>query len=77
MLDGAEPDTRTAGLIALIHSAKLHALAFPDSQRKLVAARMAEVANGQWAAKSVRAAIRDMQAAMVAVTMVTFAAVGS
>lgn len=77
VLDGAEPDTRTAGLIALIHSAKLHALAFPDSQRKLVAARMAEVANGQWAAKSVRAAIRDMQAAMVAVTMVTFAAVGS
>ncbi|NXY94069.1 GPP34 family phosphoprotein [Streptomyces sp. BR123] len=73
VLGGAEPDTRTAGLIALIHSAKLHRLAFPDSPRKQVAARMAEVVVGQWAAESVHAAIRDMQAAMVAVTVVTAA----
>ncbi|MET9515464.1 GPP34 family phosphoprotein [Streptomyces sp. NPDC002994] len=77
VLGGAEPDTRTAGLIALIHSAKLHRLAFPDSPRKQVTTRMAEVAAGQWAAESVRAAIRDMQAAMVAVTLVTAATVGS
>ncbi|MFJ7265012.1 GPP34 family phosphoprotein [Streptomyces globosus] len=77
VLDGAEPDTRTAGLIALIHSAKLHRLAFPDGHRKQVASRMEEVATGQWAAESVRAAIRDMQAAMVAVTVITVAAAGS
>ncbi|MFD3327407.1 GPP34 family phosphoprotein [Streptomyces sp. NPDC058701] len=77
VLEGAEPDTRTAGLIALIHSAKLHRLAFPDGQRKEIAARMEEIATGQWAAGSVRSAIRDMQAAMVAVTVVTFAAAGS
>jgi hypothetical protein len=77
VLDGAEPDMRTAGLIALIHSAKLHGLAFPDGPREQVAARMAEVAAGQWAAESVRAAIRDMQAAMVAVTLVTVVAAGS
>ncbi|MFF5701303.1 GPP34 family phosphoprotein [Streptomyces sp. NPDC012794] len=71
VLDGAEPDTRTAGLIALIHSTKLHGLAFPDGPRKPVAARMAEIAEGQWAAESVRAAIRDTQAAMVAITLVT------
>ncbi|MFD3538255.1 GPP34 family phosphoprotein [Streptomyces sp. NPDC058662] len=73
VLDGAEPDTRTAGPIALIHSAKLHRLAFPDSPRKSVVARMAEIAAGQWAADSVRAAIRDMQAAMAAVTVITLA----
>ncbi|MGX1887087.1 GOLPH3/VPS74 family protein [Streptomyces sp. NPDC055287] len=77
VLDGAEPDTRTAGLIALIHSAKLHRLAFPDNPRKEVAARMGEVSAGQWAAESVRAAIRDMQAAMVAVTVLTAATAGS
>ncbi|GAA2990840.1 GOLPH3/VPS74 family protein [Streptomyces fulvorobeus] len=77
VLGGVEPDSRTAGLIALIHSAKLHRLAFPDSPRKQVAARMGEVAAGQWAAESVRAAIRDMQAAMVAVTVVTVATAGS
>lgn len=76
VLHGAEPDTRTAGLIALIHSARLHRLAFPEDPRG-VSRRMQEVATGQWAAESVRAAIRDMQAAMVAVTVMTLAAAGS
>lgn len=71
VLEGAEPDERTAGLIALIHSAKLHRLAFPDRQRDEVTARMTEIAAGRWAAESVRAAIRDMQAAMLTVTVVT------
>lgn len=75
VLKGAEPDERTAGLVALIHSAKLHALAFPGRSRKETSARMAEIADGQWAAESVRAAIRDMQMAMAAVTVVTAAAV--
>lgn len=74
VLDGAEPDERTAGLVALIHSAKLHRLAFPDSRPGQVAARTAEIAAGQWAAAGVRSAIRDMQLAMVVVTV---AAVGS
>ncbi|MGW5847367.1 GOLPH3/VPS74 family protein [Streptomyces sp. NPDC055254] len=73
VLDGAEPDTRTAGLIALIHSARLHRLAFPDLPRRQVAPRLAETAAGHWASEQVRAAIRDMQAAMVAVTLVTAA----
>ncbi|MFD6969269.1 GPP34 family phosphoprotein [Streptomyces sp. NPDC059979] len=77
VLDGVEPDTRTSGLIALIHSAKLHRLAFPDGDRKQVASQMKEIAAGQWAAESVRAALRDMQAAMVAVTVITLAAAGS
>ncbi|ANP55211.1 hypothetical protein J2Z21_003288 [Streptomyces griseochromogenes] len=64
VLEGAVPDVRTAGLIALIHAAKLHRLAFPHAPRKEVADRMAEVAAGQWAAESVRTAIREMQAAM-------------
>ncbi|MGW9432123.1 GOLPH3/VPS74 family protein [Streptomyces decoyicus] len=70
VLEGAAPDERTAGLIALIHAAKLHGLAFPDVPGKQVAVRMAKVATGQWAAESVRAAIRDMQAAMAAVAVV-------
>ncbi|WP_229350563.1 GPP34 family phosphoprotein [Streptomyces sp. UNOB3_S3] len=69
VLGGVAPDERTAGLIALIHAAKLHRLAFPGVPRKQVADRMAEVASGQWAAESVRTAIRDMQAAMAAVVV--------
>ncbi|MFI8101457.1 GPP34 family phosphoprotein [Streptomyces sp. NPDC086023] len=71
VLAGAEPDTRTAGLIGLIHATKLHRLAFPEGPARQIASRMEEVATGQWAAESVRSALRDMQAAMAAVTLIT------
>ncbi|WP_371675765.1 GPP34 family phosphoprotein [Streptomyces sp. NBC_01276] len=70
VLDGADPDGRTAGLIALLHTAKLHRLAFPGRPARQVAPRMGEIAAGQWAGEGVRAAIRDMQAAVAAVTVV-------
>ncbi|MEK8144406.1 GPP34 family phosphoprotein [Streptomyces sp. M10(2022)] len=71
VLHNAAPDDRSAGLIALIHAAKLHRLAFPELPRKQVSPRMEEIADGQWAGDSVRTAIRNMQAAMAAVTVVT------
>ncbi|MEU9943289.1 GOLPH3/VPS74 family protein [Streptomyces lavendulae] len=70
VLAGADPDGRTAGLIALLHAAGLHRLAFPDRPSRLVAPRMGEIAAGQWAGEGVRAAIRDMYAAVAAVTVV-------
>ncbi|PRH80203.1 hypothetical protein C6N75_05465 [Streptomyces solincola] len=75
VLYGAEPDARTGGLIALLHAAKLHRLAFPDVPRVRAESRMAQVAEGQWAGDGVREAIRNMQAAMAAVTAATVAAV--
>ncbi|MFB6631097.1 GPP34 family phosphoprotein [Streptomyces sp. NPDC056362] len=77
VLEGAEPDTRTAGLVALVHGAKLHRLAFPGVPRKEIAPRLDEIASGQWAAEGVRQAVRDMQAAMVAVMTVTVLTVTS
>ncbi|MER7108455.1 GOLPH3/VPS74 family protein [Streptomyces sp. NPDC000229] len=71
VVHGTEPDDRTSGLVSLLHAAKLHRLAFPDVPHKLVAPRMAKIADGQWAGDGVREAIRNMQAAMVAVTVVT------
>jgi len=71
VLDGAEPDDRTSGLIALLHATGLHRPAFPELPRKKVAPRMAEIAEGQWAGDSVREAIRAMRAAIAAVTAVT------
>ncbi|MFD8009081.1 GPP34 family phosphoprotein [Streptomyces sp. NPDC058955] len=77
VLDGAAPDERTAGLVALVHGAKLHRLAFPGEPRKEVAARMAELAEGQWATDGVREAIRNMQAAVTTATVVTLFAATS
>lgn len=74
VLQGARPDNRTSALIALLHGARLHGVAFPDASRKEIEPRMAAIAEGQWAADSVRRAIRDMQATMAAVTAVTIAA---
>ncbi|MDX2562047.1 GPP34 family phosphoprotein [Streptomyces sp. TX20-6-3] len=74
---GPAHSARTTGLLALIHGAKLHRLAFPDIPRKEVAARLEELTAGEWAAESVRRAIRDMQAAMLVVTTATVVAVTS
>ncbi|MFJ8697028.1 GOLPH3/VPS74 family protein [Streptomyces roseolilacinus] len=71
VLQGARPDNRTSALVALLHGARLHGIAFPGVPRKEVDPRMATIAEGQWAADSVRRAIRDMQATMAAVTAVT------
>ncbi|WP_055699114.1 MULTISPECIES: GOLPH3/VPS74 family protein [Streptomyces] len=71
VLCGAEPDDRSAGLVALLHGAKLHRLAFPDVPRREVVPRMREISEGQWAGESVRKAIAEMQAAMSAVALVT------
>ncbi|MFB7619617.1 GPP34 family phosphoprotein, partial [Kitasatospora sp. NPDC056181] len=68
VLGGAEPDERTGGLIALLHGARLHRLAFPDLPRGQVEARMAAIAEGQWAGDALRDAIRAPQAALVAAT---------
>ncbi|GAA4910771.1 GPP34 family phosphoprotein [Streptomyces coeruleoprunus] len=71
VLDGGLPDDRTSALVALLHGARLHAIAFPGVPRKEIDARMAQIAEGQWAGESVRRAIRDMQATIAAVTAVT------
>lgn len=74
VLGDGRPDDRTAGLIALLHGAKLHRIAFPDVPPKTVEDRMAKIADGQWAGEGVREAIRNMQAAMVAATVATVTA---
>ncbi|MFH9762574.1 GPP34 family phosphoprotein [Streptomyces anulatus] len=71
VLHGAEPDVRTSALIALLHSTGMHAQAFPALPKKQVAPRMAHIAEGHWAGVSVREAIRNLQAAISTVTVVT------
>ncbi|GAA2506801.1 GPP34 family phosphoprotein [Streptomyces thermolineatus] len=71
VLENARPDERTAGLVALLHAANLHRIAFPDLPRKAVKARMEEIAEGHWAGDSVRKAIRIMQSTVAVVTVTT------
>ncbi|MFC5662592.1 GPP34 family phosphoprotein [Kitasatospora misakiensis] len=77
VLEDAEPDARTAGLIGLLHGARLYDLAFPGRPRTEVEPRMAAIAEGQWAAETVRAAITATQAAIIAATTAATAAAAS
>ncbi|MGW3329431.1 GOLPH3/VPS74 family protein [Streptomyces rubiginosohelvolus] len=71
VLEGAESDARTSALVALVHATGMHRQAFPGLPKKQVDPRMAEIAEGHWAGVSVREAIRNLQAAISAVTVVT------
>lgn len=74
VLQGAAPDARTASLVALLHGAKLHRLAFPDADARRVATAMESIAQGQWAATAVRNAVKAAEealATMIAVTVTT------
>lgn len=74
VVEGADPDERTASLVALLHGARLRGLAFPQREgRKQIEARMAEVAEGQWVQPAVRRAIDQAQAAMMVVIATTTA----
>ncbi|MFC4111647.1 GOLPH3/VPS74 family protein [Nonomuraea zeae] len=62
VLGGAEPDARTAVLIAIMHAAKLDVKAFPGASKE----RIKEIAEGAWAADAVAQTIAAINAAMIA-----------
>jgi hypothetical protein len=63
VVDGVPPDHRTAALAGLVHAARLGRQVFPDADLRAVNRRLAEIADGDWAADAVRKAIRAAQAA--------------
>ncbi|GLX02208.1 hypothetical protein Misp02_62940 [Microtetraspora sp. NBRC 16547] len=65
VLGGADPDERTAVLIAVLHAAKLDRKAFPDAPRK----RFKEIAEGEWAGAAVKKTIASIHAAVMTVTI--------
>jgi len=70
LLRQAEPDTRSAALIALVHALRCeHKIVDPrhyDLSRRQLRARAEEIARGSWAAQAVRKTIDEMIAAVVA-----------
>lgn len=68
VLNGHQPDARTAALISILHAAKLWGKGFPDSDRRTVKTRMAEISEGQPVSPSVRKAILRTQGAIIAMT---------
>jgi Golgi phosphoprotein 3 (GPP34) len=78
LVQPAQPDERTAALIALLHALKCeHKVVDPrpyQLSRRQLRARAAEVAQGNWASEAVRKAIDEMMAAVAAASAAATAA---
>ena len=70
VLEGAEPDPRTAALISLLHHGELQTLAFPDadSEDSPARRRMAEIADRHWADPALRRMAETAAATAAALT---------
>lgn len=69
LAEGAEPDDRTAALIAIAHAAGVGKILAGGRPWKEVESRAKEIAEGDWAADAVRKAIQSVNAAVVAATV--------
>ncbi|WP_242583798.1 GPP34 family phosphoprotein [Streptomyces sp. MST-110588] len=79
VLEGAEPDARTAALAVLVQGAGLHKIAFPGADAtvlKAADARMREIAEARWAQEAVRKALTGAQAALTAAAVAAVTASG-
>ncbi|WP_353648511.1 GPP34 family phosphoprotein [Nakamurella sp. A5-74] len=70
VLDGTDPDPRSAVLISLLSAADGLKALFPDADRKQLKARAAEVSDGEWAGAAVRQAVQAVNAAVMTAVMV-------
>lgn len=66
VLDGHEPDERTAALIGVLHAARLWRRALPAGRRRQVRTRMGDIAKGQAVGPAVRKAIARTKGAIAA-----------
>lgn len=69
VLEGRDPDERTAALIALLVSVDAVPKVVPTGDRKALKRRAKELSDGPWAADAVRAAVQDVQTAVMAATI--------
>jgi hypothetical protein len=70
-------EPRTAALCAVIGPAGLGRRLFPDLPRKELRRRLDEISRGNWASEAVRAAVREVEAATIAVTAAIAASAAS
>ena len=65
LVDGLTPTPRTAALISLLSAAKMVPKTLPEADRKRVAQRAVEIADGNWAGAAVRRAVDSVNAAIL------------
>lgn len=66
LVDGAEPDPRTAALVSLLLATDMVKKLFPYADRGAVKRRAKEISEGEWAGAAVRQAVASVNAAVAA-----------
>ncbi len=69
VVDGAQPDGRTAALVSLLSAVDLVPKVLPDEDKKQVQARAKEIAESDWAADGVKSAVDTVNAIMITTMM--------
>ncbi|MQA85296.1 MAG: GPP34 family phosphoprotein [Streptosporangiales bacterium] len=64
LVEGADPDPRTAALVSLLRAADMVKKLFPDADRGAIKRRAKEVSEGEWAGAAVRKAVESVNAAV-------------
>lgn len=70
LVDGGQPDQRTAALVSMLSVTKLAPKVFPDLDRKQVQARADAVRETDWAGGAVAAALDELMAVMMVTVFV-------
>ncbi|MFF3767254.1 GPP34 family phosphoprotein [Streptomyces sp. NPDC001922] len=75
VLEGQEPDARTAALVVLLHSGGLHELVFGEADRAAARKRMSELTEGHWAEPVMHQLVNSVHLALTTTAAATTAAV--
>jgi hypothetical protein len=77
LVDGTDPDERTAALVSLVSALDLAPKLFPDVDRKRITERAEQVRTGQWAGQAVHDAVQEVTAGIMVAVMVPVFLTGS
>ncbi|MBB5917487.1 hypothetical protein BJY24_006399 [Nocardia transvalensis] len=71
VVDGTDPDDRTAALVSILHAVDLLPKLFPDADKRAVKNRGKAINESEWGGPAVRKAVQEVQAVTVAVIVAT------
>ncbi|WP_433610446.1 GOLPH3/VPS74 family protein [Prescottella agglutinans] len=77
LVEGLDPNPRTAALISLLSAVDAAAKVFPDADRKAIRKRAKDIAEKEWAGAAVRKAVDAINSAVFVAVMVPAIAAGT
>jgi hypothetical protein len=77
LVDGAEPDARTAALVGVLGAVDLVPKLMPDQDRKQLRRRVEQIGDGDWAGRAVKDSVEAVLSAVLTAAVVSGVVAGS